>query len=83
MAVSQADIHAFSDFALQRLSSSVPESLYELVDEWQSQQLSREELERNAAAVQASIDGMEAGDRGRAARAVISEMRSRHNLPDA
>lgn len=83
MAVTQAELQAFSEFALQRLSNNSVDTLYELVDEWETQQLSGDELTRNAVAIQASIDGMDAGDKGRPARSVIAEMRTRHNVPDA
>lgn len=76
MAVTKDDLNAFHQFAEARLSSRGAESLYELVEIWETEHVSQDVHARNVAAVRAAIRDMENGDRGRPAERVVDELRS-------
>ena len=77
MSISQDDLNRFHEFATQRLGDSKAEDLYELVDQWETSQLTGDQLRRNANAIQKAADDMEAGDTGRSARELLSELRNK------
>ena len=72
----QDQIDSFYRFAIAQLANGGSEkSVDELYDEWRYQNLTREELAENVAAVQAAIDDMNNGDVGRDAAEVERELR--------
>jgi hypothetical protein len=80
MSVDQDQLDSFHQFATQRIRSGEAASMDELVDAWSGAELSKEQLDRNATAIQEAIDDMEAGDTGRPASEVIGDIRAKHGL---
>ncbi len=79
MSVSKDDLNAFHQFAEAALSRRSAESLHELVDIWETENLSPELHAQNVAAINAAIKDMQNGDTGRPANAVITELRAELN----
>lgn len=74
--MSIADLDSFYEFAKARLASgSVDLSVSQLVDLWQIDNPTPQEEAENIAAIQAALDDMAAGDRGRPVAEVIAELR--------
>jgi hypothetical protein len=76
MAVTSDDLNAFHDFAAAQLASGGAESLYELVDLWETQQSIPDLQTKDVAAVRAAIRDMEHGDSGRPATMLLQELRA-------
>ena len=76
MALTQDDLNAFHRFAVAKLVTGGAESLFELVDDWEIQQLTPEEKAENIAAVQAALRDMQNGDYGRPADEISRELRA-------
>jgi hypothetical protein len=79
MSVSKDDLNAFHQFAEAALSRGSAESLHELVDIWETENLSPELHAQNVAAVSAAVKDMQNGDTGRPADTVINELRAELN----
>lgn len=78
----QEQIDSFYRFAIEQLANGGPEkSVDELYDQWRYENRSPEEMAENIAAVQAAIDDMTNGDKGRDAAEVERELRDELNLP--
>ena len=76
-------IDSFHRFAMQQVEDGQADwSLDALYDQWRMENPSPAETEENIAAIQAAIDDMNRGDRGRAANEVIAEVRSKYNLSE-
>ena len=76
MAVTKDDLDAFHQFAEAKLASLSAESLFELVDIWETERPVPELHANNVAAVRAAIRDMENGDVGRPAEQVVEELRN-------
>ena len=77
MAVTQADLDQFHNFATERLSASAADlSIDDLIIEWDSM---RHRLEINAA-IREGLADIDAG-RTRRADLVMEELRKKHNIP--
>ena len=81
MSITQDDLNRFHEFATQHLSATEADDLHDLVDQWESSQMNDDELRRNADAIQKAVDDMKAGDKGRPARELLAELRSKTQLP--
>ncbi len=87
MPLEQTELDRFHQFATERIASvrigecaadrEGVDSIYELLAEWELESLTDNQLQRNAQAIQKSIDDMEAGDLGRPARQLIAELRNK------
>ncbi len=78
----QQQLDSFYRFATEQLENGGSDkSVDELYDQWRSENLSSEDLAVNAAAIQASIDDMNAGETGRDAGEVIGNLRDELDLP--
>ena len=78
----QDQIDSFYRFAIAQITNGGSEkSVDELYDQWRYQNLTREEMAENVAAVQAAIDDMNNGDVGRDAAEVERELRAELALP--
>jgi hypothetical protein len=55
----------------------------ELYEEWRFENPTTEEFEENVAAIQASIDDMNRGEKGRDAGEIVRELRQKYNLPQS
>jgi len=75
-------IEDFYQFATERLENgSADLTMDELYDEWRIKNPTPEEFAENVAAIQAAIDDMNNGDKGRDAREISRELREKYNLP--
>ena len=82
MTTTQEELESFYRFASEQLDAGGDEkSIDELYLQWRSEQTSQEDVAENIAAIQASIDDMNNGARGRDAHEVVKELRSELNRP--
>jgi hypothetical protein len=80
----QEQIESFYRFATERLGNGGAElSMDELYEEWRFENPTTEEFEENVAAIQASIDDMNRGEKGRDAGEIVRELRQKYNLPQS
>lgn len=80
MTTTQEELESFYRFAIEQLANDGTENtIDELYDQWRYENLTPEDLAENVAAIQASIDDMNNGERGRDAREVVKELRSELN----
>ena len=78
----QEQIDSFYRFATDELASGgSAKSVDELYDQWRFANLSPEDVAEDVAAIQASIDDMNRGERGRDVGDVIRVLREEFNLP--
>ena len=77
-------IDSFYRFATEQLENGGKDkTVDELYDQWRFENLTPEDMAENVAAIQASIDDMNNGERGRDAGDVIQELRQKHSLPSS
>lgn len=77
MSITQEELESFYRFASERLGNGGTEkTIDELYDQWRFENLTPEDMAENVAAIQASIDDMNRGERGRDTREIIKEIRS-------
>lgn len=77
MATTQDELESFYQFASKQLTSGdANQSLDELYDQWRLASLTSDDVTENVAAIRASIDDMNRGERGRDVRKFIRELRS-------
>ncbi len=73
-------LESFYRFALEQLDQGPTAiSIDELLDAWQCQEISEEELSASTSAVQAALQDMEHGDTGRPLADVLAEIRDASN----
>ncbi|MBR9800429.1 hypothetical protein GYB59_01425 [bacterium] len=78
----QEQLESFHQFASEQLRKGADAlSLSDLLDLWETQNVSPEEYAENVAAIQASLDDLQAGESGRNAARIIQEVRSQLDLP--
>lgn len=78
----QEQVDHFHQFATEQLANGGSElTVDELYDRWRFENQTPDEYADNVAAIQASIDDMRNGVRGRDAGEVIRELRSELNIP--
>ena len=76
----QQQLESFHRFAAEQLQKGAGElSMSDLVDLWELKNLPADQLDENAAAIQASIDDMLAGETGRDAADVLRDLREQLN----
>jgi hypothetical protein len=76
----QEELESFYRFAIEQLANGGTEkTIDELYDQWRYENLTLDDMAENVAAIQASIDDMNNGERGRDAREVVKELRSELN----
>ena len=81
MSDTQQQLDGFYQFASQQIVlGPAGRSLSDLFDEWQTQQVSQQELEENALAVRASLRDIERGEMGRPFELFAQEFRLRNNI---
>ena len=76
-------IESFHRFATAELASGGGKTIDELYDQWRFENQTAEEFGENVAAIQASIDDMNRGEKGRDFGDVIADVRSRHGLTES
>ena len=80
----EEQIESFYRFAMQQLEKRTSYlTMDELFDAWRYQGLSENELSESVAAIQAVLDDMNGGDKGRDIKEVIQEIRGCLNLSPA
>jgi len=79
MSTAEQDIASFASFALQKLEAGQRDvTIDELFDQWRIENPSAEQYAQNVAAIQASINDINAGERGTVAGAHSAELRRRY-----
>jgi hypothetical protein len=76
MAITSDELDAFHHFALLQLASDGADSLWELVERWESEHSPAERHRQDAAAIRAAIRDMDSGDAGRPAAEIVRELRT-------
>lgn len=80
----QEQIESFYRFATeQAVNEEADMTIDEIFGIWRMANPTPEEFAENVAAIQASIDNMKNGEKGRDASEVIEEIRKRLNLPSS
>ena len=75
-------LDSFYEFATKQLENGgKAKTVDELYDQWRFENLTVEDMAENVAAIQASIDDMNSGERGREAGDVVRELRKELRLP--
>ena len=78
----RAQLDSFYEFATKQLENGGKgKTVDELYDQWRFENLTVEDMAENVAAIQASIDDMNSGERGREAGDVVRELRKELRLP--
>ena len=76
MTINEDDLTRFYQFATGKISEGV-DSIYDLVDAWEAESLTDEQLQHNAQEIQKAVDDMDSGDTGKPAREIIDGLRNR------
>ena len=75
-------VESFYQFATERLKKAgSANTIDELYDDWRSENQTPDEIAEDIAAIQASIDDMNRGERGRDSQEVIDDIRAELNRP--
>lgn len=84
MSTAERDLNRFNEYARRQIAAGGDElSLDELFDQWRLENPTEEEYAKTVAAVRASLDDFERGERGALAGEHSARLRERYGITDS